>query len=133
MERKAISRQKKALLRRNQRSSALRKSNAGFLLANARASETSVVLDAHLPAGQKIGHRSNGLPGALGAGTDCQNEIAEGQFLTRFEDLSVSFHRVALRNVAIQMPVTNSAGLRGIASSAAESNGTSPELQLTYV
>src|SRR5476651_2730157 len=61
-------------------------------LANTSACVASVVLDAHLPACEKVRHRRHCLFRILSARAHRQDEIAEGELLTRFEDLIGLFH-----------------------------------------
>jgi hypothetical protein len=65
-------------------------------LANASAQETSVVMQTDSTAGKKIGDRRHRFPVAIRAGTDCQDELAQGKPSARFEDLSVSFHTISV-------------------------------------
>jgi hypothetical protein len=65
-------------------------------LTNARAQETPVVLQTHLAAGKKIRNRCNCLIAALSAGTYRQYEITQRKPGARFQDLTISFHIVAV-------------------------------------
>ena len=56
------------------------------LLADAGATELSVTLYAHLTTAEKVGHRGDRFFGVFGAGTDCENEIAERELGARLED-----------------------------------------------
>jgi hypothetical protein len=65
---------------------------ANNLSADARAAELSVVLHPDLTAAEKISHRSDGLLGVFGAGTDGENEVAEGKLGAGLKDLRILFH-----------------------------------------
>jgi hypothetical protein len=62
-------------------------------LANAGARKAAVVFHANLAAAEQIGDRSDGFLRVFGAGTDREDQIAEGQ-CAWLEDLAVLFHRV---------------------------------------
>ncbi len=63
------------------------KTSAGCL-ANAGAQEASVILHAHLAAGQKICDRCHRFFAALRARTDCQDQITQRKPSARSHDLS---------------------------------------------
>jgi hypothetical protein len=63
-----------------------------IFLADARFGEASVVFDAHLTASEQIGHGCDSLLRVFGAGADRENEIAERQLGTSFQDLGILLH-----------------------------------------
>ena len=65
-------------------------------LANARAPESSVVVQTHLAAGEKIRHRGHCLPIAVCARTDRQNEVTQGKPCASLQNLLISFHLVSI-------------------------------------
>jgi hypothetical protein len=76
-------------------------------LANAGAQETSVILYAHLAAGQKIRHCCNRFCAAARAGTNCQDQIPKRKPSAWSDDLAkltISFHMLAILFRAGVMP-----------------------------
>ena len=73
-------------------------------LANARARELSVVFDADLATGEKIGNRCDGFLSVLCAGTDRKDKVTERQFGTGLEDLMCLFHGNLQRIRAVPVP-----------------------------
>jgi hypothetical protein len=72
-------------------------------LANAGAQETSVILYAHLAAGQKIRHCCNRFCAAARAGTNCQDQITERKPSARSHDLAklaISFHMLTVSTLS---------------------------------
>jgi hypothetical protein len=72
---------------------ALLKALKKSFLANLSPCKPAVALNSHLAATQKISHGRYGFLGALCAGADSQNQVAQGKARTRFEDLFGLFHR----------------------------------------
>ena len=62
------------------------------LLANARPQEAVTALHAHFATGQKVCHGCDSFLGALSAGADDHNQIAERQFWTLSQDKVVLLH-----------------------------------------
>jgi len=78
--------QKRSVARADDHRSDAAKLKSDELLADPGATELSVTLYAHLTTAEKIGHRGDRFFGVFGAGTDCENEIAERELGARLED-----------------------------------------------
>jgi len=65
-------------------------------LANLGAKESTLALDADFAAAQQIGYGCDCLFGVFGAGTDGENQIAEGKFWSGLQDQIVSLHIVSI-------------------------------------
>ena len=74
-------------------------------LANASASEPSVILHADLPAAEKIGYGSDCFSAALRARAHSENQVAEGKFWSGLENLFVLFHTMSPPFSANPMPL----------------------------
>ena len=66
-------------------------------LTNPRAQGSSVVLQTHPTAGEKVRDGRDRFSVATRAGTDCQDKVAQRQTrkFSRFQNLSISFHTIA--------------------------------------
>jgi hypothetical protein len=60
--------------------------------ADLRPQETTVIFDTNAAATEKVGYCRDCFAAAFGAGTDGEDEIAEGKLLGLAEDLRVLFH-----------------------------------------